>query len=80
MTRSTTLNQMYSKVVQMSIKQESRSDRCWMDVQNCAWHNELKCGGKDCNFGSAMHCMPQRLKSMFLEKNSSGEVPKGPVE
>ena len=35
----------------------------------CAWHNELKCGGKDCNFGSAMHCLPQRLiKSMFLEK------------
>ena len=27
---------MYSKVVQMSIKQKSRSDR-WMDLQNCAY-------------------------------------------
>ena len=38
-------------------------------------HNELK-RGKNVYFGRTMHCLPQRLRSMFFEKISSGGSPK----
>ena len=40
------------------------------------YHNELKCG-KKVQFGRTIHCLPQRLKSMFFENILSRGFPKG---
>ena len=42
-----------------------------------AQHNELK-HGKKVHLGRTMHCLPQRLKSMFFEKIFSSNAPEQP--
>lgn len=40
-------------------------------------HNELTKTREKVHFGGTMRCLPERLKSMFLEIFSSGAAPKG---